>query len=306
MESANILSKEEKTSKSIESESRPAQVNSNRTNRYSVPDTQRILEDALSEYTQEEEPKNKQSDYIKQVMDEDVYQESSPPSNDTSKFKRNSVNQHRQENQMLRENFYMNAPCQIDINKIRQKVDLPPVSSSPDEILAVPHRKQYQSNSSKLMEQLQRKEREAKQMKTPSSRLIQHKSKQGFFVPHSKKSLVLNSRQHPHSIRHKAGSGADSALSKYSENGSHANEDENAVFLEHTGSNSKQFLTFTAPTPKRKEHKKNRSVGSKENICIQDPNVNYRLNFENEGCVQNLVEDPQMKNYHTQSYAPVE
>lgn len=49
----------------------------------------------------------------------------------------------------------MNAPCQVNINKLRKKIDLPPVSNHVD--LRLQKNAPHKTKSSKLMQQLQQK-----------------------------------------------------------------------------------------------------------------------------------------------------
>lgn len=53
------------------------------------------------------------------------------------------------------EEFYMNAPCQVDINRLRGRVDFPPMTENLVDVTSTS--KNMHSNSSKLMKQLQQK-----------------------------------------------------------------------------------------------------------------------------------------------------
>ena len=60
--------------------------------------------------------------------------------------------------------FYLNAPRQIDINKLREKVDLPPISNIEEELWSIIKNTPLKSKSSKLMQQLQQKKLKSSQL----------------------------------------------------------------------------------------------------------------------------------------------
>jgi hypothetical protein len=70
-------------------------------------------------------------------------------------YKRDNIKNKKKDKS--KESFYMNAPMQFDINTLRKKVDLPPLSDSYVEISSISKNTPLQSNSSKLMQQFQQK-----------------------------------------------------------------------------------------------------------------------------------------------------
>lgn len=84
-----------------------------------------------------------------------------------------------------REEFYMNAPRQMDINKIRERVDLPPIAVQPEEVSMIAKNAPIKSNKSKLMQQLQQK----KMLTKPKS------GKNAAKAPSSKASFIMKSKK---------------------------------------------------------------------------------------------------------------
>lgn len=202
--------------------------------------------------------------------------------NDTSKFKRAQGDEINLLDLEVKQQFYMNAPRQLEVAKFKDHSHLPPMSSRYENNQAISKNRPHQSNSSKLMEQLQKQN--MKIVKTPKSKLIYKDTSKGPFSCKAKGSLILTSKWKTQSSSVGGGSTKSqtpgSALSKYSDK--MKDLEENAVFLEDRGSSSKQFLTFTAPTSKRKEHKKNKSVGSKDNLNVSEAIVQSKVHMLNE------------------------
>jgi hypothetical protein len=211
--------------------------------------------------------------------------------NDTSRFKRTQGEESNLLDLEVKQQFYMNAPRQFDEAKFKGNSHLPPMSIRYESNSAIAKNKPHQSNSSKLMEQLQKKQN-MKMAKTPKSKLINKNTSNGPFICKAKGSLILSSKWKPQNNSANGGSTKSqtpgSALSKYSDKA--RDLEENAVFLEDRGSSSKQFLTFTAPSCRKKEHKKNKSVGSKDNLNVPEAIAQskvYMLNKESHACEVN-------------------
>lgn len=115
----------------------------------------KIHEDSISE-----EDDGDQSD---QLLDSDEEKQDSVIIRDCNsqqdyiedQYKRNYMKIKEHDNS--KESFYLTAPMQFDINKLRKKVDLPPISESYKDVTSISKNTPLQSNSSKLMQQLQEK-----------------------------------------------------------------------------------------------------------------------------------------------------
>jgi hypothetical protein len=113
--------------------------------------------------------------------------------NDTSRFKRTQGEENNLLDLEVKQQFYMNAPRQFDEAKFKGNSHLPPMSIRYESNSAIAKNKPHQSNSSKLMEQLQKKQN-MKMAKTPKSKLINKKTSNGPFICKAKGSLILSSK----------------------------------------------------------------------------------------------------------------
>lgn len=150
----------------------------------------------------------------------------------------------------------------------------------------------HMSNSSKLMQQLQLKEKE--KAKLASKQNFEKHNKENIY---SKTKQIHNrSKMPPGSQKHSK----NSALSQYSKEASSlGTTGRNAVFTENGGFQSKQFLTFTAPSNKKKEHKKNKSLGAGDRLILNNHNSEVQSPTEIDSLRQ--IESNSMQTYNSYS-----
>jgi hypothetical protein len=265
MESGLGISKDQKSKLNNTADDHPGMQNFNPSNsRYNDNLNKQIDEEYYSESSNGEVSIQVESDHPKNDPSSGTENSVSTPgtTKDHIIYKRNPETISTLNELKQRAEFYMNAPRQIDINKLREKVDLPPLSIKQEDT-ALSKNTPKMSNTSKLMQQLQQKK-----MMTQKHTVSKLASPMGpntaqSFTSYCKEIVLAKERDH--SSRNSQQKQVNSALAHYSKESAQLKSDpRNTVFTESNDMTCKQFLTFTAPTQKKKERKQNKSAGSDE------------------------------------------
>lgn len=225
----------------------------------------RINEQENTSEESEDESIKIESDYAKQDMVSVTENSTSTPVHEAHSYvyKRKQGQKLTMTDLSNKEDFYMSAPKQM-VNSTTNKINRPPMNGR-NENNSLSKNMPLHSNTSKLMQQLQQKKREGK---VSLNKTMPNKAgeKQHIYIKPKNTPKIKEYQERPMTKK-----SPGSALSKYSKEVSRqCAETRNAVIMDNSSMQSKQFLTFQAPSDKkdRKLHKKNKSLGQKDNIKV--------------------------------------